>query len=104
MNEGELLLRSLWLIAFALAGATYGTLFVIGKLARSRGIFGTGWVFFALQALVGIVLLGSRSLGLGGKIFVAGSLLGFAVLPSLAWAWARRAEAEQGTRPRSASP
>ncbi|QSR84410.1 hypothetical protein [Methylacidimicrobium sp. B4] len=104
MNEDELLLGPLCLVAFALAGATHGTLFVIGKLAHSRGILGAGWAFFALQGLMGMALLGSRSLGPGGKIFVAGSLLGFALLPSLAWAWARRAEAERGAKARSAAP
>ncbi len=89
-NAGELFFVPLMLLLFALAGGGYGTFFVIGKVGRSRLLLGIGWVFFVLQTVAGLLLLGSRFLGPGGKLFVAASWVGFALLPSLAWArWAR---------------
>ncbi len=95
-NAGELFLVPLVLLVFALAGGGYGTFFVIGKAGRSRLLLGIGWAFFTLQTVAGLLLLGSRFLGSGGKVFVAASWFGFAVLPSLAWARWARSDTEPG--------
>lgn len=90
MKPEELLFSSLLLALFALAGGAYGSFFAVGKLNRSRRLLLVGRCFFGLQALVCLLLLRTGSLHLGWKIFLLASLIGYAVLPPLAWAGLER--------------
>ncbi|WP_018291184.1 hypothetical protein [Verrucomicrobium sp. 3C] len=85
MKPEELLFASLLLGVFALAGGAYGSFFAIGKLGRSRLLLFTSRVFFGLQAVLCLVLLRVSTLHLGWKLFLVASLLGYAVVPPLAW-------------------
>ncbi|MDD2676650.1 MAG: hypothetical protein PHP75_04200 [Methylacidiphilaceae bacterium] len=99
MKPEELLFASLLLGVFALAGGAYGSFFAMGKLGRSRLLLFIGRVFLGLQAVLCFVLLRVTTLHLGWKLFLAASLLGYGVVPPLAWSALERLHAKEKGKP-----
>ncbi|VVM07735.1 hypothetical protein [Methylacidimicrobium tartarophylax] len=99
MKPEELLFASLLLGVFALAGGAYGSFFAMGKLSRSWFLLSIGWIFFGLQASVCLVLLRASTLHLGWKLFLVASLLGYGVVPPLAWSALERLHTKKKGKP-----
>lgn len=99
MKPEDLVLVSLLLGGFALAGGAYGSLFAMGKLSASRLLLWISRVFFGLQAILCAALLRMSVLRPGWKLFLAASLIAYAVLPPLAWSGLERLHGKESKKP-----
>ncbi|MGE5626155.1 MAG: hypothetical protein ACM3ZT_11475 [Bacillota bacterium] len=99
MTPDTLILTSLLLGVFVLAGGGYGGLYGAGRLLSRRPLLYAGYGCYLLQALVTLGICIYSPLAPMWKTFIVLSWLAYAGIPPVTWRYLERLHrAEEGAR------
>lgn len=85
MTSSDLIVTSIVLGLFVLAGGCYGTLYSAAMLRSSQGLMRTGYACYAVQVALAALVCAYTPLALTWKLLVVVSTVAYVFIPVVAW-------------------
>jgi hypothetical protein len=85
MTPQDLIVTSVVLGLFVLAGGCYGTLYSAAILRSSRQLMRTAYACYAVQVALAVLVCGYTPLTLPWKLLIVLSAVAYVFIPVLAW-------------------